>query len=98
MATEGFATTHAVGTEGKQFSGDPAGNLLRKRPDIVAGGNEQPLFAGKRFFHVALSRLAGGMEHVPALTTVAITPQLRVAGDAPDVAADAVLLGEQICG
>ena len=50
----------------------------------------------ERFDEIRLARSLGRMQPVPALDCQSVAAQFVVAGDAPDVRADAVLFGQDL--
>src|SRR5206468_6653402 len=76
----------------------PLRDRLRQHLHVIGGGDKRTVRAGsgEGLGHEWHLGLLAGMEHVPALTVVRIAIQVLVAGDAPDVRRDAVLLFQHL--
>ena len=62
--------------------------------NVVGRGNDGAFNSLQLLLEVGSSRGLAGVEHIPALALLRVAAKLVVAGDAPDIAGDAVVLGK----
>src|SRR5690606_26423958 len=90
------AAAEAVGAQHLVFAGrNPLANLVGEQLHVVGGGDHRAFAAFQALLDVALARLLGRVQTVPAIDRQAVAAQLVEAGHAPDVGAHAHL-GEDV--
>ena len=92
-----LAAAEAVGAEQVQRPRQPAVDAAGQHLHVVGGGDEDARLARRApaVTYGTFGRL-GRVQHVPALGAEAVAIQLGVAGDAPHVGGDVVLLAEDL--
>src|SRR5208282_1960490 len=94
----GIAAAEAVGAQRRKAARHPLADDVRQRLQVVGGGDEDAGRAGERFGDVRNSRFFAGMQPVPALGFDPIGVKRLVAGDAPDVGGNSVILRQDFLG
>src|SRR2546429_9085815 len=93
-----IAAAEAVRAQSHQPAGEPRGKLVRHYLHVIAGRYDGSFRAVERDQNVRTSFLLGRMQTVPALGSQRLAAKLVVAGYAPDVGLDAVLLRKDALG
>ena len=93
-----LAAAEAVGSQRRQAARHPALDELGPGLHVIADGNEHAGFLGQQRLQVALPRRRCRMQPIPALTRQRLAAQFLVAGHAPHVGRDAVLLAQHLLG
>ena len=89
----GVGEPEAVGAERDERLRHPAGDLVRYRLDEVGDGDDGTVHGVEDLCEVGPPRLVGGVEAVPAFDAERVIAQLLVAGRAPHVGGDVVVVG-----
>src|SRR5438132_4561700 len=86
------AAPKTVGSQRDQGTRHPARDRIRQSPHIIGCGNQRARSASETVGYVRSVGLFGRVEHIPAVAGVAVLIKLLVAGNAPDIRRDAVVL------
>src|SRR5262245_40446927 len=90
------APAKSVGSERDQTSGEPLGDRVGQRLDIISRRDEDAVAAGNILGDVRYSCLLRRVKHVPSIDFGAVAMEFLIASHAPHVGGDAVFLRQQI--
>ncbi len=88
-----FAASEAVGAESGQ-AGNPGCDLIGNDLHVIGGGNDRHVEMADGLHDIGFALGLAGMQAVPAIDDEGIAAQFGVAGDAPHVGTDLVIVGE----
>src|SRR5690242_11907909 len=91
-----LAASETVRAQGNQAARQPRSNLIGDNLHVIGGRDDRSFDAFQRFQQVRPAFRLGWMEPVPALDLQRVAAQLVVAGYAPDIRLNLVLLRQDL--